>query len=48
MGLRAQVLMSNQTPNTDVMFHGNQCPGAKLRGRKGNIPDLRVRSLNIC
>ena len=29
------------------MFHGTQYAGAKLGGRKGNIPDHRLRSLNL-
>ena len=30
------------------VFHGNQSLGAKLQRQKGNNPDLRIRSLNVC
>lgn len=38
----------NQTPNARKYKRGSQTAGAKLRGRKGNSPDRRLRSLNVC
>ena len=39
-------LQSNSEYHT--VFHGTQYGGAKLVGQEGNIPDHRLRSLNLC
>ena len=39
---------SNQTSNADDTHPGSETLGAKLQGRKGNSPDYRLRSLNLC
>ena len=38
---------SNQTPNTGDAYPGSESAGDKLRRRKGNSPDRRLRSPNI-
>ena len=48
MGVKSLLLTFNQTQNTVVLIKRSQCLGAKLQGQKGNIPDLRLRSLNNC
>ena len=42
-----KVTKSNQTPNAGKLELGSQTAGDKLRGRKGNSPDHRLRSQNI-
>jgi hypothetical protein len=37
-----------QSNSEYTVFHGTQYAGAKLGGQKGNIPDHRLRSLNLC
>ena len=39
---------SNRTPNTRQVYLGSESAGDKLRCRKGNSPDRRLRSLSVC
>ena len=39
---------SSQTPNTCEVVAGSESAGDKLRCRKGNSPDRRLRSLSVC
>ena len=39
---------SNQTPNAGDAYPGSESAGDKLRRRKGNSPDRRLRSRSVC
>ena len=43
---RAKARALNQTSNAVRSEYASQTAGAKLRGRKGNSPDRRLRPLN--
>ena len=38
----------SQTPNARKSERGSESAGDKLRRRKGNNPDYRIRSLSVC
>jgi hypothetical protein len=38
----------SQTPNADESERGSETAGDKLRSRKGNSPDRRLRPLSVC
>ena len=38
----------NQTPNAGTPECGSRTTGDEIRGRKGNSPDHRLRSPNLC
>ncbi|EFR51296.1 LOW QUALITY PROTEIN: hypothetical protein BBNG_01844, partial [Bifidobacterium bifidum NCIMB 41171] len=39
---------SSQTPNTRDAYPGSESAGDKLRRRKGDSPDRRLRSPSAC
>jgi len=46
MGVAAQVVIFNQTPNAGKNLRGSQNDPAKRADLKGNNPDCRLRPLN--